>query len=183
MPPLLPGSGITDMSEYDDYKQWLRGDNEAKAILGLLLSDEHLEHVRDFETVKAMWEAIQNVFERQTLLNKRAARRHSYTVNMQNEEKVLPYIIRVKQLAGRLKSMKVDIDDKEMAMAVLNGLTSRFESWVVALDALGNEDRMFSLDFVKSRLLQEKQKAEMKGSNFCIFQKLCSSESCSQYRS
>ena len=33
-------------------------------------------------------------------------------------------------------------------------------------DALGNDVEMFSLDFVKSRLLQEKQRAEMKGNNF-----------------
>ena len=59
--------------------------------------------------------------------------------------------------------MKVDIDDKEIAMAVLNGLPARFESLIGALDALGNEDEMFSLDFVKSRLLQEEQRAEMKG--------------------
>ena len=58
--------------------------------------------------------------------------------------------------------MNVDIDDKEMAMAVLNGLPARFESLIVALDALGSEDKMFSLDFVKSRLLQEEQRAEMK---------------------
>lgn len=49
-----------------------------------------------------------------------------------------------------------------MAMAMLNGLPARFESLIVALDALGSEDKMFSLDFVKSRLLQEEQRADMK---------------------
>ena len=121
--------------------------------------------MHDCESAMDMWETILNVFERHTLLNKLAARRHFYTVIMQNNEKVLAYINRVKQLAARLKSMKVDIDDKEIAMAVLNGLPARFESLIVALDALGNEDEMFSLDFVKSRLLQEEQRAEMKGNN------------------
>ena len=109
-----------------------------------------------------MWEAILNVFERHNLLNKLAARRRFYTVTMQNDEKVLAYINRVTQLAAKLKSMKVEIDDKEIAMAVLNGLPSRFESLIVALDALGSEDKMFSLEFFKSRLLQKEQRAEMK---------------------
>ena len=155
-------SEVPGLPESDDRRTWLRGDIKAKAIIGLSLSDEHLEHVRDCETAKQMWEAIINVFERHTLLNKLAAWRRFYTVTMQNDEKVLAYINRVKQLAARLKSMNVDIDDKEMAMAVLNGLPARFESLIVALDALGSEDKMFSLDFVKSRLLQEEQRAEMK---------------------
>ncbi len=58
--------------------------------------------------------------------------------------------------------MGVDIDDKEMAMAVLNGLPERFNSLISELDALGNEDEAFSLDFVKSRLLQEEQRIEMR---------------------
>ncbi len=47
-------------------------------------------------------------------------------------------------------------------MAVLNGLPERFNSLISALDALGNEDEAFSLDFVKSRLLQEEQRIEMR---------------------
>ena len=43
-------------------------------------------------------------------------------------------------------------------MAVLNGLPTRFEALIVALDALGNEEKIFCLDFVKSRLLQEEQR-------------------------
>lgn len=103
-----------DMNERDDdkHKQWIRGDNKAKAIIGLSLSNEHLEHVRDCQTAKDMWESILNVFERHTLLNKLAARRHFYTATMRNDEKVLTLINRVKQLAARLKSMKVEIDDK-----------------------------------------------------------------------
>ena len=146
----------------DDHKKWIRGDNKARTLIGLSLSDEHLEHVREATTAKEMWDAILNVFERHTLLNKLAARRDFYTVKMNNEEKVLAYINRVKQLAARLKSMSVIIDDKEMAMAVLNGLPSRFESLIVALDALGNEEKTFGLDYVKSRLLQEEQRSNMK---------------------
>ncbi len=52
-----------------------------------------------------------------------------------------------------------EIDDKELAMAVLNGLPERFDSLICALDALwGNENDTFTLEFVKSRLLQEEQR-------------------------
>ena len=140
-------------------EDWDKKDRKARAIIGLSLSDEHLEHVRDVKTAKEMWKAITDVFERHTLLNKLSARRKFYTVTMENGEKVLTYLNRVRQLAATLKSMDVDIDDKEMAMAALNGLPSTYEGLIVALDALGNDDKTFSFEMVKSRLLQEEQRA------------------------
>jgi hypothetical protein len=58
--------------------------------------------------------------------------------------------------------MGVEIDDNEMAMALLNGLPDRFDGLISALDALGNEDKIFTFEFVKSRLLQEEQRADMR---------------------
>ncbi len=54
--------------------------------------------------------------------------------------------------------MGVKIDDKMLAMAVLNGLPERLDSLICALDALWNENDTFTLEFVKSRLLQEEQR-------------------------
>eukprot|EP00171_Calliarthron_tuberculosum_P006086 IDg6086t1 len=49
-----------------------------------------------------------------------------------------------------------------MAMALLNGLPDRFDTLISALDALGNEDKIFTFEFIKSRLLQEEQRASMR---------------------
>ncbi len=87
-----------------------------------------------------MWQCIVNIFERHTLLNKLAARLRFYTATMPEDENTLAFTNRIRQLASALKSMGVDIDDKEIAMAVLNGLPERFNNLISALDALGNED-------------------------------------------
>ncbi len=78
------------------------------------------------------------------------------------DDRILAYTNRIRQLASTLKSMGVEIDDKEMAMAVLNGLPERFNNLISALDALGNENETFSLELVKSRLLQEEQRINMR---------------------
>lgn len=95
------------------------------------------------------------------MLNKLAAPRDFYTVKMKSGEKVLAYIKHVKHLAATLKSRSVIIDDKEIAMAVHNGLPSLFESLIVAFDTLENEEKSFGLDDVKGRLLQEEQRSNM----------------------
>ena len=153
---------IPENATSDERRKWIRGDAKAKAVIGLTLSDDYLQHVLGYSSAKETWEAILNVFERHNLLNKRAARRDFYTVSMLPSEKVLVFINRVKKIAARLQSMSVEIDDKEIAMAVLNGLPPRFDNLIVALGALGNEDKVFGLEFVKSRLLQEEQRECMK---------------------
>ena len=141
---------------------WRRGDRKAKAIIRLALSDAHIEHTRDIETAKEVWASICNLFERHTLLNKLAARRNFYTATMHQSENVITFINRIKTLASTLKSMNVIIDDSEMAMAVLNGLPDDYDHLISALDALGNEDESFTLEFVKSRILQEEQRMNMR---------------------
>ena len=141
----------------DDFKAWKKRDARARAVIGLSLSDAHLEHVRDVPTAKLMWDAILNVFERHSLLNKLAARRNFYTVSMKDNEKVLNFINRVRQLASTLKSMNAQVDDAEVAMAILNGLPEQYSGLIVALDALG-DDRSLTTELVKSKLLQEEQR-------------------------
>ena len=95
-----------------ELEKWLKDDAKARAVIGLTLSDEHLEHVRDCETAAVMWSTIIDLFQRKTLLNKLACRRRFYSVKMADSEKAIAFISRVRQLAADCKAMGVEIDDK-----------------------------------------------------------------------
>jgi regulator of PEP synthase PpsR (kinase-PPPase family) len=69
----------TDLEAVSAFK---KKDAKAKAVIGLTLNDEHLEHVRSAQTASAMWTCLKNVFQKNSLLNKLAARRRFYTVDM-----------------------------------------------------------------------------------------------------
>lgn len=144
-----------------EYKEWVQSDKVARAVIGLSLSDDMLEHIRGLQTAKEMLERIVAVFQRHTLLNKLRARREFYTATMNPNEKILTYITRIRHLSTILKSMGVQVDDEEVAMAVLNGLPTTYGNIITALDALG-DDSKFTLEFVKSRLLQEEQRNNMR---------------------
>ena len=144
-------------SEQVDSEKWTKDDAKARAIIGLTLSDEHLEHIRDCTTASEMWSTITDLFQRKTLLNKLACRRKFYSAKMSDGEKAITFISRVRQLAADCRAMGVAIDDQEIAMTVLCGLPQKYEHLIVAIDAAANDDTL-SLDFVKSRLLQEEQR-------------------------
>lgn len=98
------------------------GYRKARAIIGVRMSDNHFEHVRDVTSSRDMCVKIKNVSERHTLRKKKlTARRRSYTVAGKGE-KILAYLNRVWTLPAILQSMSVNIDEKPMAMEVLNGL-------------------------------------------------------------
>ena len=54
--------------------------------------------------------------------------------------------------------MGVEIEESEMAMALLIGLPDRFDGLISALNALGNDEKLFTFDFLKSRCQKEEQR-------------------------
>lgn len=161
---------LKDLSEFleddppvgDLLAAWKKKDMKAQAVVGLTLPDELLENVREVKTAKEMWQSICDVFERHTLLNKLSARRKFYTATKQEEESVLQFSNRIRQLAATLKSMSVTVDESEMAMAMLNGLPDAYDPLISALDAIGGQDEKLEFDYVKSRVIQEEQRSDIR---------------------
>ena len=151
-----------ETSKPDEIARWKKGDKKAQAIIGLTLSDDLLENVREVETTRAMWVAIKNVFERHTLLNKLSARKKFYTATMGTEESVLQFANRIRQLAATLKSMNVIISESEMAMALLNGLPEEYNALISALDAIDEDETKLRFEFIKARIMQEEQRIAMR---------------------
>ncbi len=145
-----------------DVTAWNKKDKKAQAIIGLTLSDELLENVRDSESAKLMWLTIKNIFERHTLLNKLSARRQFYTAEMQENESVLKFSNRIRQMAATLKSMGCLISNSEMAMALLNGLPDEYNALISALDAIDSDESELDWEFIKSRIMQEEQRIGMR---------------------
>ena len=60
-------------------------------------------------------------------------------------------------MASTLQAMEVVVDDKEMAMAMLNGLPPQYGTIITTLDAIGDDDASFTFEKVRSRLLQDEK--------------------------
>ena len=160
---------LKDLSEFiendaaaHDTPEWRKRDVKAQAIIGLTLSDELLENVREVTTTSEMWKTICDVFERHTLLNKLSARRKFYTATKEEGETALQFSNRICQLAATLKSMDVTINSAEMAMALLSGLPEAYDPLISALDAIIGEEESLEFDYVKSRVMQEEQRINIR---------------------
>jgi len=157
---ILDEDGKPTDAEDREMAVWKRRDTKASAIIGLTLGSEQLEHVSGCKTTVEMWSTLQGVFQRKSSMNKMKARRAFYTVAMNVGEGMLGYINRVRNLGENLNAMGGKVTEMDVAMSVLNGLTSKYENLLVALDAKGEDE--LSVDFVKSRLLQKERRQEDK---------------------
>ena len=153
---ILPRSDQEQQSSAISAK-WSKDDLKAKAVIGMTLGKEHLELVSECTSAFAMWKTILELFQRKTLLNKLMTRRRFYTAKMVDSENTMSFISRVRQMASDCKALDISIDDKDIAMTVLCGLPEKYEHLIVAIDTATDDDT-FTLDFVKSRLLQEDQR-------------------------
>eukprot|EP00171_Calliarthron_tuberculosum_P007834 IDg7834t1 len=87
---------------------------------------------------------------------------------MRSGERMMMYINRVRQIASIFKSMSVDIDDKELAMAVLNSPPFKYLSIIVYLDDIGDDDDSFTLERVSIRLFQEEKRSSIRNKSPAI---------------
>lgn len=81
---------------------------------------------------------------------------------MVGSEKARAFISRVREPAAECQGKNVAIDDQEIAMIVLCALAQKYEHLIVAIDAVADDD-ILSLDFVKSRLLQDEPRIVHRG--------------------
>lgn len=58
--------------------------------------------------------------------------------------------------------MEVTVDKKETVMAVLDELPLLYKIHIVALHAFGDGDKLFTLDYVNNRFLQNEERSEMR---------------------
>lgn len=131
--------------------KWKTYDIMTRATIGLSGSVDLPEHVCKCKTARRILVNIKKGFHRHTLLNKLWVLRGLYTVQMNWNGKMLSYISRVQHLGSVLRSTGVDVDNKEMATAIWNGLPSLFEGLVTTLDAFRHDEILFTFELVKSR--------------------------------
>lgn len=53
------------------------------------LSDEHIKSVRECRKAIEMWQAVSDLFQRRTFLNRLSARRKFYTARVEENERII----------------------------------------------------------------------------------------------
>lgn len=126
-------------------------------MIGLILCNEHFDHVVKFRTDGDMWKTFLGLFQRRTFLSRLPARCKYHMAGMGVSKKVASWNTPVCQLPTGFKFMNTKVGKQDVIIIVLCGLPVYFEQLKVDIKAIADNERL-ALKIVKSCLLQEGQR-------------------------
>ncbi len=131
------------------------GDQKALALIGLSVMDHHLPSLRQQETAKDAWDALESVYKAKSMARRVALKREMNSLKKAAEEPMTKYVARAKELRDQLAAAGQDTDDEEVAAALLAGLPPDYDVIVAVLETTADK---VDLDVLLGKLLTAEQR-------------------------
>lgn len=136
--------------------KWVKSDKICKSIITQLISDSHLQYIKDKETAHEMWKSLINNFERKGMANQLLLRKRLLMMKFQNTAKMENHFTEFDKLIRELKSTGATLEETDVVCHLLLTMPSQYNMLVTALETISPEN--LTLSFVKARLKEEESK-------------------------
>lgn len=143
----------------DQLAAFEKRDKIARHYLVSLIGDEYLEVVREKETAKQMWDAMNTQFGKTGVASQHLLRRKLNNLRMNENEKMKDYFNRFDEIVRVLKSSGAKLEDNEVISYLTINLPESYDPLITALENINN----LTLEVVKTRLLIEEDKRLVRG--------------------
>ena len=134
-----------------DQEKFNKKQRKALIMITLSINDKELSHVRSCKTATEAWNKLVAVHEAKGIANRLFLRDQLRHAKMEEGEKMLDYITRVRNLVEKLDAVGMPIKDDEVVLTLLGGLPKSYTPLVVALESCSN----LLLEDCCTRLLHE----------------------------
>lgn len=135
-----------------DAATWNKNDGKARAVIGLLLEDNQLIHVRKLLTAREYWLALQNQHEKSSLSNKVILLKKLCRIQFSGES-MEDHICEMLNIVDRLSGLGENLADNLVVALLLGSLPDNYDTLITALEARPEND--LTIGFVKEKLIQE----------------------------
>lgn len=148
VPPAEPASG----------ESYTLKDKKAKAALVSLIADEYLECVRDKNTAKEMWSALQETFAKKSITSQTLLRKQLALLKMKADEDLRKHLLLFDDIIRKLKTSGAQLSENDVVAQLFVTLPDSFDPVVAALENMKETD--LTIEIVKQRLLAEDAKRQ-----------------------
>jgi hypothetical protein len=107
----------------------------AKRIIADSIKDHLIPYVSSKKTPKEMFDALTRLYEGKNINQKMNLRTQLKNTRMQKGETIQEYFSRISQLKEQLEAIEDTIDEDELVMTTLNGLTRPWDSFIQTICA------------------------------------------------
>ena len=130
--------------------------NKALAIIGLILEDRLLIHLRGLTSAKQAWEDLRGLFVRVSVGSQIQLARKLFCTRLQAGESMLHHLEEMKGMLMDLREKNVVFIELQEASIILSSLDQTYDQFVSNLEVLPQAE--LTVLNVTSRLLEEEQK-------------------------
>jgi gag-polypeptide of LTR copia-type len=138
-------------------------DQHARALIGIRLSNQHLGLYKASNSAKALWDALEGMFNQKNKARRLSLRRALSSMKKSPAESLSMYFARAMKLRDELIGADQDISEDEVVCAVLAGLPYQYEVSITILQHSDKEltitDCLSSLLLVEHKLLNKEEEA------------------------
>lgn len=163
---VISGTPMTlssDRSNQAAVDVWKKSDDKARAMIGLLVEDNQLSHIRSKTTAKQMWETLKEYHEKSTLSNKVILMRQICGAKMEEGGDMEEHIDQLTGLFQKLVALgETELSDNWTVAMILSSLPPSYNTLVTALETRPEADLTLSL--VQSKLIGEHRQRKANGS-------------------
>lgn len=128
-------------------------EKKAKSLLIQYISDGQLEYVKDYKRAKDIFDALTSVFERKSVAGQIYLRKKLMTLKYNDDTLMSTHFLEFDKTVRELKSIGATVEEMDIICYLLLSLPKSYDTIVTAIETI--DSKTLSLDFVKTRLLDE----------------------------
>jgi hypothetical protein len=129
-------------------------DEQALGLIGLHVEDHHMRIVLDSATACEAWTAFEDMYKAASHARRMQLKAELHDLQIKSGESVAKYASRVTALRDHLVAAGSTVDEDDLVLSMLGGLTIDFKTVVTIIRSSDNE---LKLRDVLPKLLQEEQ--------------------------
>lgn len=144
---------VSEAKPVDPSAVWTKQDGKAKALIGLLIEDSQLIHVRKLDTSKNYWDALKSYHQKSTLTNKVFLLKRICRMQMGENGDMESHINTLLDIVDQLTALGETLAENLVVALLLCSLPDSYNTLVTALESRPDAD--LTLELVKCKFIQE----------------------------
>lgn len=132
-------------------------DQKCKSQIIQRIADSHLEYAKDKATAYAIWQSLENVFQRKGIASQLLLRKALLTMKFDIvNDNLANHFLKFDKFIRELKSTGATLEESDVVCHLLLTMPTECNTVVTALETMSTE--LLTLNFVKTRLLDQESK-------------------------
>lgn len=144
---------ISEPAPIPEDVRWRRKDQQARAVIGLLIENNQLIHIRSATSALETWEALKSVHNKSSFIGKVFVLKRISRASLEKDGDMEKHVNLMLGLFDEMASMGKALDEDLMVAFMLTSLPAKYDGLITALEVM--DEKELTVKFIKDKLLND----------------------------